>query len=82
MCGATAGYAPPQDLRFVWTFELQILGSNGWTRDDLTALLELVRSGAMPPPIDRTLPLERGIEGLKLMEDSGLFGKIIVAPGG
>ncbi len=81
VCGATAGFAPPQDLRYVWTFELQILGSNGWTRDDLAALLELVRGGAMKPPIDRTLPLERGIEGLKLMEDRGLFGKIIVAPG-
>ena len=26
-CGATAGYDPQEDLRFMWTFELQILGS-------------------------------------------------------
>ena len=29
-CGATAGYGPPEDLRFIWTFELQVRGSNGW----------------------------------------------------
>src|SRR5438874_606841 len=38
-CGATAGYDPKEDLRFIWTFELKILGSNGWARDDITALL-------------------------------------------
>ena len=80
VCGATAGYAPAEDLRFIWTFELQVLGSNGWTRDDLAALLEGVRSGTMKPVIDRVLPLEQGIEGLRLMEDRKLFGKIIVAP--
>jgi alcohol dehydrogenase len=79
-CGATAGYAPPEDLRFLWTFELKILGSNGWTRQDLLDLLELCRSGEMKPVIDRVLPLDQGIEGLRLMESRALFGKIIVAP--
>jgi hypothetical protein len=41
-CGATAGYDPPEDIRFIWTFELQILGSNGWAREDITALLDMV----------------------------------------
>src|SRR4029077_12581456 len=44
-CGATAGYDPPEDIRFIWTFELQILGSNGWAREDVTALLDLVQAG-------------------------------------
>ena len=39
-CGATAGFDPKEDLRFIWTFELNIRGSNGWMREDLTALLE------------------------------------------
>ena len=37
-CGATAGYDPPEDIRFIWTFELKILGSNGWPREDIVAL--------------------------------------------
>src|SRR5258708_31714186 len=44
-CGATAGYAPTEDLRFIWTFELQILGSNGWERDDIIKLFDLVEAG-------------------------------------
>ena len=40
-CGATAGYDPKEDLRFIWTYELQILGSNGWAREDSTTLLDL-----------------------------------------
>ena len=27
-CGATAGYDPTEDIRFIWTFELKVLGSN------------------------------------------------------
>ena len=30
-CGATAGYDPKTDIRFIWTFEHNILGSNGWS---------------------------------------------------
>lgn len=28
-CGATAGYDPAEDLRYIWSFELKVLGSNG-----------------------------------------------------
>src|SRR5580700_9852540 len=34
-CGATAGYDPPEDIRFIWTFELTVLGSNGWANQDI-----------------------------------------------
>jgi D-arabinose 1-dehydrogenase-like Zn-dependent alcohol dehydrogenase len=50
-CGATAGYDPPEDIRYIWTFELDILGSNGWTREDVTALLDLMRMGELKPVI-------------------------------
>src|SRR3982074_3877423 len=44
-CGATAGYAPTEDIRFIWTFELKVLGSNGWARSDIEKLLELGQQG-------------------------------------
>ena len=35
-CGATAGYDPKEDIRFIWTFELtRSSGSNGWMREDV-----------------------------------------------
>src|SRR5439155_460777 len=32
VCGATAGFNPTEDLRYIWSFELKILGSNAWAR--------------------------------------------------
>jgi alcohol dehydrogenase len=79
-CGATAGYDPPEDIRFIWTFELKILGSNGWARDDITALLEMVRAGELQAVIDDTFPLERAPEALARLEERRVFGKLVVTP--
>src|SRR5215469_2203060 len=79
-CGATAGYDPPEDIRFIWTFELQILGSNGWAREDISALLDLVRSGKLEAVIDATYPLEQTAEALALLENRDVFGKVVIVP--
>ena len=79
-CGATAGYDPKTDLRFIWTFELQLLGSNSWTVDDLEALMGYIRDGRMEPVIDTVLPLENAAEGIRMIEDREVFGKIIIEP--
>ncbi|MDH3600918.1 MAG: zinc-binding dehydrogenase [Candidatus Tectomicrobia bacterium] len=79
-CGATAGFDPPTDLRYIWTYELQILGSNGWTVDDLEMLLKLVQAGKLKPVIDQVFPLTEAREALRLLEDREVIGKVIVAP--
>ena len=79
-CGATAGFDPPTDLRYIWTYELQILGSNGWTVDDLEILLNLVQAGELKPVIDQVLPLTEAREALRLLEDREVIGKVIVVP--
>jgi len=79
-CGATAGFEATTDLRYVWTGELDVRGSNGWRHDDLLALIELVRTGALRPVIDRVLPLSSGIEACRLLEERRFFGKIVVRP--
>lgn len=79
-CGATAGYDPAEDLRFIWTFELQIRGSNGWDTPDIHTLLDLVGSGRLQAVIDRTYPLEQGAEALRQIEDRKVIGKVVVTP--
>jgi alcohol dehydrogenase len=79
-CGATAGYDPPEDIRFVWTFELKILGSNSWDREDLVRVLDLVSSGAMKSIVDRTFPLEDAPEALRQLENREVLGKVVVTP--
>jgi alcohol dehydrogenase len=79
-CGATAGFDPKTDIRFIWRRELDILGSDGWTRADLLALVEAVRGGRLTAVIDRVLPLDQVREGHRLLEDREVFGKVIIAP--
>ena len=79
-CGATAGYDPKTDLRFIWTFELQLLGSNSWEREDLTQLMDYIDAGKMDPVIDKILPLKEASEGIRLLEDREVFGKVVINP--
>jgi NADPH:quinone reductase-like Zn-dependent oxidoreductase len=80
VCGATAGYDPKEDLRYIWSFELQVIGSNSFYDDNLQALMGLIQEGRMKPVIDRVLPLERAAEGLRLIESREVFGKVVVTP--
>ena len=80
VCGATAGYDPKEDLRYVWSFELNIIGSNSFYDDDLQALMKLIAEGKMRPVIDKVLPLEQAAEGLRLIQDREIFGKVVVTP--
>jgi alcohol dehydrogenase len=80
-CGATAGFDPKEDLRFIWTFELQVLGSNGWMREDLHALLDMIVDGRLTPVVDKALPLEQVNEAFRLLEEREVFGKVVVQAG-
>ena len=80
VCGATAGYDPKEDLRYVWSFELNIIGSNSFYDDDVQALMKLIAEGKMRPVIDKVLPLEEAREGLRLIQDREVIGKVVVAP--
>ena len=80
VCGATAGYDPKEDLRYVWSFEIQIIGSNSFYDENLKALMDMIQQGTMKPVIDEVLPLERAAEGLRLIENREVFGKVIIKP--
>jgi alcohol dehydrogenase len=80
VCGATAGYDPKEDLRYVWSFELKIIGSNSFYDEDLKNLMDLIAAGKIKPVIDRVLPLEAAKEGLRLIQDREVIGKVVVTP--
>lgn len=80
VCGATAGYDPKEDLRYIWSFELKVIGSNSFYDDNLKALMDLIQKGRMKPVIDEVLPLERAAEGLRMIEKREVFGKVVVTP--
>jgi NADPH:quinone reductase-like Zn-dependent oxidoreductase len=80
VCGATAGYDPKEDLRYIWSFELKIVGSNSFYDDDLSALMQLIAAGKMKPVIDKVLALDEAREGLRLIESREVIGKVVVRP--
>jgi alcohol dehydrogenase len=80
VCGATAGHDPKEDLRYVWSFEITIQGSNSFYDEDLRGLMAMIEDGKMKPVIDKVLPLDQAIEGLRLLRDREVIGKVVVEP--
>ena len=79
-CGATAGFNPVEDIRYIWTFELNVMGSNGWTWEDQEALLKLVAEGKLKPLIHATGDLSDVADSIQLLVDRKVFGKIVINP--
>jgi alcohol dehydrogenase len=80
-CGATAGYDPHEDVRVIWTFELNIVGSNGWSRDDVLALLDLVKNGTLEPALHpRRFSLENAADAMRLLDERQVYGKVVIEP--
>lgn len=77
-CGATTGFDPTTDIRYIWTREITIRGSDGWVREELDTVLSLCFRGELRPVIDRVLPLEEIDEAERAMEERELVGKIVM----
>jgi alcohol dehydrogenase len=79
-CGATAGYQTDNDMRFIWVRELRVLGSNGYSKENIATALEHVAAGRVNPVIGRRLPLSEAREAERLIEDRSFLGKIVLEP--
>ena len=80
VCGATAGHDPKEDLRYIWSFELQVIGSNSFYDENLVALMQMIDAHTLKPVIDKTVPLEEAAEGLRLIAERKVIGKVVVTP--
>lgn len=77
-CGATAGYDPPTDLRFLWTYEQELLGSNGWTPEEQKTVLDRVASGELEPVIHAVRSLDQTAESIQELIDRKVVGKTVI----
>jgi len=80
VCGATTGYDPKEDIRYIWSYELSIVGSNAWTPEDQVALMDMVAAGTLKPVIDRVLPIREFRTGLEALANREVFGKVVLVP--
>jgi alcohol dehydrogenase len=79
-CGATAGYDPKTDLRYIWSFEFNIIGCNGWADEDLRELLRRVADGRIRPIIHCARPLKEIREPFQELMRREVFGKAVLLP--
>ncbi len=79
-CGATAGYSTENDMRFIWVRELQLLGSNGYSKENIATALRYVAEGRFKPVISHVLPLSEAREAERLLESRDFIGKIVLVP--
>ena len=79
-CGSTVGHLCQIDVRYVWHREVDIIGSRAYVPDDIKACLDYVASGQLKPMIDTKLPLAEAGNGIRLLEERRIFGKVIVKP--
>lgn len=79
-CGATTGPSVGIDLRHLFARQLSLLGSYMGTMGELQEVLGHVFAGRLKPVVDRVFPLKDLRAAHQLLENSQMFGKIVVNP--
>jgi len=79
-CGATTGPSVGIDLRHLFARQLSLLGSYMGTMGELHEVLGHVFAGRLKPVVDRVFPLKDLRAAHELLENSQMFGKILVNP--
>jgi NADPH:quinone reductase-like Zn-dependent oxidoreductase len=79
--GATSGPIGKTDIRYLFRREQMLIGSNGWTHNELLRVTSLAFAGEVRPVIDRIVPLDLVAESEIRLERRQVFGKIVVHPG-
>ena len=79
-CGATSGPEVSFDLRFLFARQLALLGSYMGSMGELHGVLKLVFSGKLKPVVDTTFPLKEIRAAHEYLEQSKMFGKVVLIP--
>jgi alcohol dehydrogenase len=57
---------------------MEIIGSRAYVPDDIRACLQFVADKKIHPVIDQVFPLAQAADGLRLLEERRVFGKVII----
>lgn len=79
-CGATTGSTVGLELRHLFARQLTLLGSYMGTMGELYEVLGHVFAGRLKPVVDRVFPLSEIRAAHEHLENSQMFGKVVVRP--
>jgi NADPH:quinone reductase-like Zn-dependent oxidoreductase len=78
ICGATGGFLPTIDLRYLWNKQLSFLGSHAGTYREWSECLNLVQQGRIRPPVTKVFPLDELADAQRAMEGRQVMGKLAI----
>jgi NADPH:quinone reductase-like Zn-dependent oxidoreductase len=79
-CGATTGYDPKTDLRYIFSRQLRIIGSTMGSPADFREVMGLVFRGVLDPVVGTVLPLREARSAHEMIEAREAIGKIVLVP--
>jgi len=79
-CGNTTGFDVGLDLRFLFSRQLNLLGSYMGTMGELLEVLKFVFNGKLKPVVDKTFPLREARAAHERIEKREQFGKVVLNP--
>ena len=77
-CGATTGPKVEVDVRRLFWYQWNIMGSTMGSAEEFRQIVTLLGQGRLRPVIDSSFPLERGAQALERLSRAEQFGKIVV----
>lgn len=80
-CGASSGDEVKLNLKVLFYKRISLLGSTMGSKADLHRILQLVDEGKLSPVLDRTMPLEKGADAHRLLQDRKSFGNVVLTVG-
>ena len=76
--GNTSGPIINLDIRAIFGKQISIIGSTMGSHFDYKKIMQLVFDEKIKPVIHTSLPLNKGIEGMAMLEEGAQFGKIML----
>lgn len=77
-CGATTGPDVTVDVRRLFWFQWEILGSTMGSHAEYQEIVRLLGQGRLRPVVDSTFPFSRAVEAFARLEGGEQVGKIVV----
>ncbi|MDP9269277.1 MAG: zinc-binding dehydrogenase [Acidobacteriota bacterium] len=79
-CGATTGPDVGLELRFLYSKQLNLLGSYMGNMGELLEVLKFIFNGTLKPAVDKTFPLREARAAHERLEKREQFGKVVLNP--
>ena len=77
-CGGTSGADLQLDVRRLFWYQWNILGSTMGNDEEFTAVAAELTDGRLIPPVDRTFPMSEGRTAFEHLARGAQFGKVVL----